>query len=339
MSATAAVRSGLRRGRRSIRSVAVRLRESVEARSEHHADPRSFTIEGIGPEHATNVEEYWTAHTVNSIPFRSARSSLRNLEERSREYPRFEELMDLRADHSRHVVLDYGCGPGNDLVNFSVRCHAARTIGVDISMTALNLARARLALHDVDPARISLVKVADDVPEIPLPDASVDYLYCEGVIHHTSHPQELLAQLRRVLKPSGRGHLMVYNRNSIWYHLYTAYQRQIVEGSFAGLSVDEAFRRNTDGETCPIARAYRPEEFEEMCKLAGFRAAFVGGYPARIELDLYRDLLPAAVADVRLAEEHRRFLAALVPDERGDPTSGGYLAGVGGVYQVSPSAS
>jgi ubiquinone/menaquinone biosynthesis C-methylase UbiE len=320
---------------RRVSGYAAAGRELVEHVLEHHADPRSIPIRVMHSGSDTEVDRYWTGHTVNSSPFRSAGASLRYLDQRAREYPRFESLMELRANHETDVVLDYGCGPGNDLVGFLMRGKARRVIGIDISPTSLDLARRRLALHDVDPSRVELIQVEDGLPAIPLVDASVDYLYCEGVIHHTSHPLELLRELSRVLRPGGRGHLMVYNRNSIWFHLYTAYQRQIIDGAFAGLSTDEAFRRNTDGEECPIARPYVPADFENMCRRAGFEVAYRGGYPAQIELDCLDRLAAAALKDPRLADEHRTFLAALRRDERGDPTYGGFLAGVGGVYAVS----
>jgi ubiquinone/menaquinone biosynthesis C-methylase UbiE len=242
--------------------------------------------------------------------------------------------MELDADHADDVVLDYGCGPGNDLVGFSVRGKARRVIGLDVSMRALELARGRLALHGLDSSRVELMQVSDAAPAIPLGTGSVDYLYCEGVLHHASHPAEILSELRRVLRTGGRGHLMVYNRNSLWFHLYTAYSRQVVDGAFPGLSVDDAFQRNTDGEDCPIARAYRPEEFAALCRDAGFRVEFLGGYFASLELDLFRSTLQPALADSRLAVEQREFLSNLTVSTDGYPRYKRRYAGVGGVFRV-----
>ncbi len=46
-------------------------------------------------------------------------------------------------------MLDYGCGPGNDLTGFAINTSAARLIGFDVSQTALDLAARRLELHGV----------------------------------------------------------------------------------------------------------------------------------------------------------------------------------------------
>lgn len=320
--------------RRAIARIAKRMWVQAEAMLERHGDPSAIPLRVAAEPGTTSVEAYWERHTVNSTPFRSAGESLRDLRHRSEEYPLFEHLMELGADHSNDVVLDYGCGPGNDLIGFAVRCNARRVIGLDVSMRALQLARGRLALHGVDSSRVELMQVSDSAPGIPLGTGSVDYLYCEGVLHHASHPEAILAELWRVLRAGGRGHFMVYNRQSLWFHLYTAYCRQLVGGDFAGLSVDDAFQRNTDGEDCPIARAYRPEDFAALCRDAGFRVSFLGGYFARQELELFRTTLQPALADSRLALEQRAFLRDLTVGADGYPQIEGHYAGVGGVFRV-----
>src|SRR5262245_51935468 len=92
----------------------------------------------------TAVDDYWTVHTVNSIPFRTATQSLEYLDWRFRDYPLFREMMGLYRPHDDAVVLDYGCGPGNDLVGYLVHSNAKKVIGIDVSMTALRLASHRL---------------------------------------------------------------------------------------------------------------------------------------------------------------------------------------------------
>jgi hypothetical protein len=125
---------------------------------------------------------------------------------------------------------------------------------------------------------------------------------------------------------------MVYNRNSLWFHLYTAYDKMILQHAFPGLTAEEAFAKNTDGESCPISRAYRPEEFIDLCRQAGFETEFVGGYLSRHELQLFRKLSEEALDDKRLAEEHKNFLGSLLIDKKGYPIYKGKHAGIGSVY-------
>lgn len=302
-------------------------------------DPDAIPIrlEASGP--LTAVDAYWGEHTVYAPPFHTARASLAHLRWRAREYPLFEPLMELYGDHADDTVLDYGCGLGNDLVGFLVMGKARHVIGIDVSRKALELARRRLALHGLDGRTVTLIQAKDGNVAVPLENASVDLVYCEGVLHHTSDPVALLSEFHRVLKPGARAAIMVYNRSSIYYHLYTAYQRQVLEGAFPGLTTDEAFRRNTDGENCPISRAYEPDEFARDCQAAGFDVRFVGGYFAALELDLFKKLKAQAVSDTRLAESHRAFLRDLTVDPEGYPRYRGSYAGIGGVYHLVPTAA
>jgi ubiquinone/menaquinone biosynthesis C-methylase UbiE len=286
------------------------------------------------PATADPVEAYWTRHTVNSKPFESAEESERYLEWRFEQYPLFREFMDLWGDHRGETVLDFGCGPGDDTVGLLLHSGAAKVVSVDISRTALDLLGHRLRLHGIDPERTQLVHSSNTSPEIPLDTASIDFVNTGGVLHHASDPLGILRELRRVLRPGGRAHIMVYHRDSVWWHLWTAYVRMVVQGDFAGLSIEEAFARNTDGEECPISRAYRGEEFLAMCREAGFEGRFLGGYLSQLELKVLADHLDDAVASSRLDAEHRDFLRALTFDDRGFPLHEGRHAGIGGVYRL-----
>lgn len=282
----------------------------------------------------TPVERYWNIHTVNSSPFERPEQSENYLEWRFGQYPLFRELMDLWGEHDGETILDYGCGPGDDVTGFLLNTQAERVFGADISQKALRLTASRLQLHDVDPKRYELLQLTDGEPELPLEDGTVDYVHCGGVIQHTTSPDLVLRELARVLRPGGRGRIMVYNRDSLYFHLYTAYTRRIVEGVFEGLTADEAFARNTDGPKCPISRAFRPTEFCTLAAAAGFETEFLGGYYADIELGLWRDTGPDALAEPRLADEHKDFLSCVTESADAYPMYEGNYAGVGGVYAV-----
>ena len=285
--------------------------------------------------HGTPVERYWNRHTVNSSSFASPEQSETYLEWRFGQYPLFRALMDLWGEHDGETILDYGCGPGDDVTGFLLNTRARLVIGADISQKALGLTASRLALHDVDPERYELLQLSETEPGLTLDDGSVDYVHCGGVIQHTTSPELVLRELARVLRPGGRGRIMVYNRDSFYFHLYTAYTRRILGGDFEGLTADEAFARNTDGQKCPISRAFRPAEFCGLAGEAGFEIEFLGGYYADIELDLWRDTGSDALADPRLPEEHQDFLSRITDGADGYPRFEGSYAGVGGVYSVS----
>lgn len=310
-----------------------RLRIAYTGR-ERYIARRGPTITAAGNDSHTEVDDYWSGYTVNSTPHASAKASRDYLEWRFGEYPLFQEMGGLWGDHDGEVVLDYGCGPGNDVTGFLIHTGARKVIGMDISRAALELTRRRLALHGIDKDRVELIHSPDADPSIPLEDDSVDYFQSMGVIHVTTDPGAVLAELHRVLKPGGMGRVMVYNQNSVWFHLYTAYVKMILEGKWAGLSVEEAFQKNTDGEDCPIARSYTPEEFGALCTGAGFDTTYVGGHLSVWEMQMLDEHLEAALADERLDKRHRDFLSELIYDEHGYPMWEGKHAGVGAVYEL-----
>jgi ubiquinone/menaquinone biosynthesis C-methylase UbiE len=294
-------------------------------------------IRQLKAEGTTVVDEFWGEHTVNSEPFKTAMQSERYLKWRSSIYPLFAEFMELYGEHDDEVILDYGCGPGNDLVGFAIYTKAKKIIGIDISVKALNLARHRLSLHNVAPERVELIHTADTISEIPLEDESVDYINCGGVLHHTTDPATLLREFYRVLKHDAYVCVMVYNRDSVWLHLFDAYQKLVLENRFPGMNAYEAFHKTVDVEAdgtglCPIARCYHAPDFIKLCESAGFRTEYVGGYLSDVELGCMAKHYEAALEDQRLPLEHRQFLKALEKVAQGLPLYEGKHAGIGGVY-------
>lgn len=296
----------------------------------------AYPVQVLQDSSHTDVDLYWSEHTVNGLPFATAQESLEYLEWRFNQYPLCREFMELWGSHDGKTILDYGCGPGNDLIGFLTFTKARRVIGMDVSPTALDLSRIRLALHDVDPSRVELINVSDGNNHfLPLADESIDFINCSGVLMHTSSPEDILREFQRVLHKQGKANVMIYNKNSIWFHLYTAYEKMIIGNSFPGLSVEEAFSKNTDGNDCPIARCWSSDEFVKICKDAGFTADYVGGYFSLTEFQSIKNFLLTGLKDERLAAIHRQFLSSLTYDSLGRPLYQGKYAGIGGVYHLT----
>jgi SAM-dependent methyltransferase len=282
----------------------------------------------------TRIDEYWTGYMVNPNAFLSAWQSSAYLDWRMRLYPELAWMMDLWGDHEGETVLDYGCGPGDDTTGFLIHSKARRVIGMDVSPTALQLAAHRLRLHRIEPERVRLILTDEGTPEIPLEDASVGFVNSGGVLHHTTDPAGVLREIARVLAPGGTGRIMVYNTDSVWANLMVAWWDMLVLERFEGLPLAQAVQKTVDGEDCPVARFYKPEEFIGLCNAAGLDADFVGGYFCPGELHDLAARRRRALADERLPAESRDFLERMEIDERGRAVYEGQLAGWGGVYRI-----
>lgn len=289
------------------------------------------------------VKKYWTHHNVtNHYMFNSVDESLEFLDWRNKCYLYYSELMPTsQADNK--VVLDYGCGPGHDLVGFSINSKPKKLIAADVSSTSLSEAYHRLKLHGREADFIDLSTYGS---LIPLPDHSVDIIHTSGVLHHIVNPLPILQEFKRILKPQGSLQLMVYNYESIWVHLYVAYEIMIGCGGLKDKimrkfgfkrphkNLEIAFQSTTDGKKCPVSRFYKRTEFIDLLQQAGFKGLYKG---ASISFWMEMNRLSRrfeAIADRKLPRESRDFLYNLTFDDRGAPIYEGFCAGIGGCYKA-----
>jgi SAM-dependent methyltransferase len=104
-------------------------------------------------------------------------------------------------------VLEIGVGAGADHLQFARA--GADLHGVDLTDAAIETTRAHLAVHGLtsDLRRV-------DAEHLPFDDASLDLVFSWGVIHHSEHPERIVAEIRRVLRPGGTFLGMLYARRS-----------------------------------------------------------------------------------------------------------------------------
>lgn len=272
--------------------------------------------------------QYWSEHLVPHEDWPNAAESLNYFWWRNSQYPGYIDLMPVcGADNL--TIMDYGCGPGNDLVGFHEFSNPARLIGLDVSNKALAVARRRASLHGLE-AR--LICLEEERNEIPIASNTVDLVHCSGVLHHVKNLSAVLVEIKRVMKSGARLQIMVYNYQSIWLHLYTAYVHQVEMGLYKQMSLLEAFRRTTDGAECPISKCYRPSEFLGMMASMGFEGRFRGAAISLLELELMSKRFQA-IKSRQLAKEHRDFLSSVTFNEKGYPMIEGHVAGIGGCYE------
>ena len=193
------------------------------------------------------VRDYWNTHIHDLDVSRETPGSRGFFEDLDRYH--FEKLHHLIRlvdfdGYRGRTVLDVGCGAGVDLARFARG--GAEVTGVDVSESAIDLARKNFAQQGLR----GRFDVADG-EQLPFADGTFDLVFAHGVVQYTAHPQRLVDQCRRVLKPGGEAIFQVYNRIS-WLN---------------GLS--KLMKVGLEHEDAPVILKFSLGEFRRL--LAGFR--------------------------------------------------------------------
>jgi ubiquinone/menaquinone biosynthesis C-methylase UbiE len=152
-------------------------------------------------------------------------------------------LVDFDGYRGR-TVLDVGCGAGIDLARFAKG--GAEATGVDVSTSAIDLAGTNFAQQGLR----GRFEVANG-EQLPFADNSFDLVFAHGVVQYTAHPQRLVDECRRVLKPGGEAIFQVYNRLS-WLN-----------------ALSKLMQVGLEHEDAPVILKFSAAEFRRL--LAGFR--------------------------------------------------------------------
>jgi ubiquinone/menaquinone biosynthesis C-methylase UbiE len=173
-------------------------------------------------------------------------------------------------------VLDGGCGGGRYSVALK-NLGAGEVVGVDWSKQGIAVANER-----VKQANIAGVTYRQaDVLELPFKDGEFDFVFSNGVLHHTYNTQRGIDELRRVLKPGGGGWLYLYHRPGGLDRLTHYLARLLLKRSnkevcrrychALGLPANRIFFL-LDLWLTPIAECYTPAEMDAMMKAGGFKS-------------------------------------------------------------------
>lgn len=109
-------------------------------------------------------------------------------------------------------VLDIGCGSG--VLSCLMARRGARVSAVDITDQGV-----RMCARNASVQGIEVKVVRGDAERLPLADDSFDYVLSWGVLHHSSDTERAVREVGRVLRPGGRGLIMVYHKTSLFYYL------------------------------------------------------------------------------------------------------------------------
>src|SRR5688572_27460540 len=115
------------------------------------------------------------------------------------------DLLDRARPRSGEAVLDVACGTG------VVSRLAARKVG-SAHVTALDLNAGMLAVARAVPSDgASITWIEGSALDLPFPSASFDLVFCQLGLQFFPDQRRALAEMRRVLRDSGRVALSVYS--------------------------------------------------------------------------------------------------------------------------------
>lgn len=170
-------------------------------------------------------------------------------------------------------TLDDGCGGGR--YSLALRALGCKDVtGVDVSADAIAFA-------------VKMSKATDglsfrqaSVLELPFEADTFDFIFSNGVLHHTRDTVQGLKEIRRVLKPGGKCWLYLYGgKDSFFWDVVETcrvllrdvpqfYTQQVMKQM--GYSTGRVFHR-CDFWYVPVNRRYLAAEIEDMLKECGFK--------------------------------------------------------------------
>lgn len=145
---------------------------------------------------------------------RFSKTQLDSAQGSDRSFNRFTEETQWNQENlSGKIVIDAGCGAGR----FSeiVEKFGGDLIAIDFSR-AIEVAAKNLASKKA-------LFIQADLTTLPIQEKSADFVYCIGVLQHTSTPRFIVEELLRVLRVGGELTITFYENSSWHVRLYSKY--------------------------------------------------------------------------------------------------------------------
>ena len=275
-------------------------------------------------------QSFWNENTVSSPKngFKSIEESMEHLKWRNNQYINSEKNMYFKNTQKK-IVLDYGCGPGNGLINIINTSNPKKIYAVDVSEKSIYLAKKRAKLHNLN---VSFIKINENEKINSIDDNSIDVIKSDGVLHHIENVDFVLREFKRILKKNGVINLMIYNRDSLWFHLHVNYELMVKKKIFSNSSDEEVFKISTDGFQCPVSYCFSPSKFIEICKKNKFRTKLKNVSISLFELSKV-NLINEAINSEKIKLSSKDFLKQIYFKRR-IPYFRKNIAGINAYYEL-----
>ncbi|HEX9961076.1 MAG TPA: class I SAM-dependent methyltransferase [Pyrinomonadaceae bacterium] len=162
-------------------------------------------------------------------------------------------------------VLEIGCGIGTDTMNFARA--GAQVTAVDLSSESLKLAKKRAEVFGLSD-RINFYEVNAERLSDYIPPEKYDLVYSFGVVHHSPHPEKIIAEVRdNFVHENSTLKLMVYYR-----YAWKVFWLTVKEGKGTFWKLDEHIARSSEAQTgCPVTYSYNKKTIHDLLG-KGFKA-------------------------------------------------------------------
>lgn len=208
-----------------------------------------------------------------------------------------QHLQALGLDPDRAVkgqaFLDAGCGGFAGGVAVALALGASPIVGIDLSAANVEQARRRFA------GQPAVSFIQQNLRHLTLESDTFDFVYCNGVLHHTEVPEQAFRELVRVTRPGGRLYIGVYGRGGLFGWLAAPAMRlagRVVPRQLTAMllkAVPVLLRPSTslmDFMYAPIQVRFRRAEVESWFNASGIRPTFLRHYyqpPTRLNRLLF----------------------------------------------------
>ncbi len=116
-------------------------------------------------------------------------------------YAKRKEILAATGVKPGMAVADVGAGTGLFTMLFAQAVKpGGRVYAIDISRAFIAHIRRSAESQGLD----NVTAIVTNGVEVGLPEASVDLVYISDTYHHFEHPLEMLASIRKALRPGGR---------------------------------------------------------------------------------------------------------------------------------------
>lgn len=216
-------------------------------------------------EHESNIEmdkyqeisAFWSNQLNNEIYLRGKINVVRGSKEyfdiilnsRQKYIYYFQKMIDFLKMAPNRSLVDIGCGMGTD--SLVLVQHGFQVTGIDLAPGHLKLARQLFALYQV-----SGTFVEGNAERMPFPEREFGCASSFGVLHHTPNTAKAIQEVHRILQPSGRAVIMLYN-----FWSFNNFVHWVLRRGFENARCEEGVNKID----APVTKRFSRQQVKEMC--------------------------------------------------------------------------